>query len=206
VILGQETDLYRLREKDAVKAGAVMADAFCRDPLWNAVLGLSRPGQKTGVFEVPVRYCLRYGQVYAPSERLEGVITWVRGELADMTFWRLARSGAIWPGLKAALSLSARLLAVFRPLDVDRKENMRGRPYLYIPMLGIASAHQGHGYGSRLLRGLIAESERANSLLYLETETEDNVRWYESFGFETIRQVNLPVIHLPIWEMARGDR
>jgi hypothetical protein len=40
----------------------------------------------------------------------------------------------------------------------------------------------------------------------LETETEDNVRWYTSHGFEVIKQIGLPVIHLPMWEMVRNPQ
>jgi ribosomal protein S18 acetylase RimI-like enzyme len=203
---GQIQHLYGLRKKDIPKADAVLTDAFRDDPLWTKVLGKSRTNQKRGLFEVPIRYCLRYGEVYATSENLEGIITWVPGGLANMPIWRLVRSGAIWSGLKMAVQLYSKLGPVFKPIEHDRKENMRGSPFIYLPAIGVASDFQGQGFGGKLLGALIAESERAGIPLYLETETESNVRWYERFGFETVKQVNLPVINLPMWEMVRKPK
>jgi hypothetical protein len=28
--------------------------------------------------------------------------------------------------------------------------------------------------------------------------------WYEHFGFEIIKEITLPIINLPMWEMTRG--
>jgi hypothetical protein len=54
-----------------------------------------------------------------------------------------------------------------------------------------------------LLRALIAHSEQVKRPIYLETETEKNVRMYERFGFTVVKQITLPVINLPMWEMVR---
>jgi ribosomal protein S18 acetylase RimI-like enzyme len=199
----QKEKLYRLEKNDVLKADAVLTDAFRHDPLWNRVLAKSKADQQTGLFEVPIRYCLRYGEVYATSENLEGIITWVPGDLADMPIWQLIRSGAIWSGLKMAIQLYSKLGPVFKPIEHDRKENMKGSPFIYLPAIGVASEFQGQGFGGKLLCALIAESEQARIPLYLETESEGNVRWYERFGFESVKQINLPVINLPMWEMAR---
>jgi ribosomal protein S18 acetylase RimI-like enzyme len=78
---------------------------------------------------------------------------------------------------------------------------MKDTSFLYLPVLGVASQFQGHG--GRLLKALIAESERTHMSIYLETETESNFRWYRKYGFETIKQTILPIIELPLWEMVR---
>jgi ribosomal protein S18 acetylase RimI-like enzyme len=123
-----------------------------------------------------------------------------------MPVWRLIRSGAIRSGLKMAVQLYSKLGPVFKPIELDRKANMKGGPFIYLPALGVASEFQGQGLGGRLLGALIAESEQAGIPLYLETESESNVRWYEKFGFESVKRINLPVINLPMWEMARKPK
>ncbi|HSW35494.1 MAG TPA: GNAT family N-acetyltransferase [Candidatus Limnocylindrales bacterium] len=105
-----------------------------------------------------------------------------------------------------AVQLYSKLGPVFKPIEHDRKENMKGSSFIYLPAIGVASEFQGQGFGSRLLGALIIESERAGIPLYLETESEGNVRWYEKFGFESIKQVNLPVLNLPMWEMVRKPK
>jgi ribosomal protein S18 acetylase RimI-like enzyme len=81
---------------------------------------------------------------------------------------------------------------------------MQGKPYLYLLIFGVATARQGQGFGGLLLRALIGRSERESLHLYLETETKENVRLYEKFGFRTLKGLRLPLIGLPAWQMARA--
>ena len=62
--------LYRVQKGDIPRVGRVMADAFQRDPLWNKICEGESDFEKRfrALFEVPVRFCLRYGEVYAPSK------------------------------------------------------------------------------------------------------------------------------------------
>ncbi|MBN2003781.1 MAG: GNAT family N-acetyltransferase [Anaerolineae bacterium] len=196
--------LYRLQKQDARRAGAVLTAAFQHDPVWNAIFDGVAPEQRTGAFETPVRYCLKYGEVYAPSAALEGVAAWVPGELADMTLWRMLLSGAIWPGMKMGMTATRKMMPVFAPIEEDRKATMQGKPFIYLLIIGVAPQFQGQGCGGKLLRALIEKSERAGVPIYLETETESNVRMYEHFGFEVVKEITLPIIDLPMWELTRG--
>jgi GNAT superfamily N-acetyltransferase len=196
--------LYRLQKKDAHRAAVMLAGAFQRDPVWSAVFGDATPEQRAYAFETPVRYGLQYGEVYAPSEVLEGVAVWMPGALADMTFWRILRSGAFWPGMKIGVTLANKLQPIFRPIELDRRAYIGGKPYLYLQVIGVAPAFQGQGFGGQLLRALVEKSEQTGVLLYLETETEANVSMYEHFGFTVIKKIVLPIIDLPMWEMTRG--
>lgn len=205
-MIGPVEGLYRIEKKDISEAGTVLKDAFQHDPLWGKVFehALKRDQKLSAFFQTPVIYCLKYGAVYAPSENLEGVAALVPGDLADMTFWRLLRSGALWTGMKIGGTLSRRLKQVFEPIQKDREENMGHRSFVYVQLIGVASALQGKGFGGRMLRVLIAKSEQLGVPLYLETETEENVSMYERFGFTLLKQITLPVVHLPMWEMVKN--
>jgi ribosomal protein S18 acetylase RimI-like enzyme len=196
--------LYKLQPKDVPTAGAMLADAFRNDPVWNKVFADdATPRQRNLVFEMPVKYSLRYGEAYAPSEQLEGVIAWVPGHFAEMTGWRILRSGALWSGLKIGAKLASRMQPLNDPMKRDREEHMGENPFLYLFVLGVAPAWQGKGHGGRLVRTLIAEGERLKRPVYLETETEANVAMYKNFGFRQLKKILLPVIDLPMWEMVR---
>ncbi|MBN1815295.1 MAG: GNAT family N-acetyltransferase [Anaerolineae bacterium] len=197
-------NLYRLQKKDVPQAAIVLADAFQHDPVWNAVFGDATLAQRAYAFETPIRYGLKYGEVYAPSDAMEGVAAWFPGELADMTVWRILRSGAFWSGMKIGARIARKMQPIFRPIETDRRENMSGEPYIYLQVIGVAPTFQGQGLAGELLRALIEESEQIGVSLYLETETEANVSMYEHFGFAVIKQIVLPVIDLPMWEMTRG--
>ncbi len=194
---------YRLQKQDARRAGKVLVEAFRDDPLWQALFQDVNPERRIGAFETPVRYCLKYGEVYAPSPALEGIAAWASGEMADMTPWRMLLSGALGSGIRMGMTVTRKMMRVFAPIEADRKATMQGRPYLYLLVIGVAPQFQGKGFGGRLLRALIEKSELMQAPIYLETETEDNVRLYEYFGFEVIKEVMLPVVDLPMWELVR---
>jgi len=112
---GQLDSLYRLQKTDVRRAGTVLAEAFEQDPVWTATMGELPLEKRAYAFETPVRYCLHYGGVYAPSERLEGVAAWAPGEVAEMTFWRVLRSGSMWPGMKLGAKVARKMMPVFQP-------------------------------------------------------------------------------------------
>jgi hypothetical protein len=110
-----------LQKKDIHRSASTLTDAFRHDPAWNTVFADATMPQRAYVFEVPVRYCIRYGEVYAPSEALEGVAAWMPGKLANMTLWRSLRCGALWSGMKVGTKIVMRMKPVFRPIELDRK-------------------------------------------------------------------------------------
>ena len=124
---GQIDALYQVKPADTAKAGTVLVDAFQHDPIWKLFFKSETSIHQRGVmFESPIRYGLRYGSVVAPSEQLEGIAIWFPGDLANMTPWRLIRSGAIFAGLKAikvCTKLVRKQVRIFKPLQADRKAN-----------------------------------------------------------------------------------
>ena len=207
---GQIESLYKVQRKDITKAGVTLADAFQHDPVWELVFkGETRLEQRGVLFESPIKFCLRYGEVYAPSEHLEGVALWVPGDSAGLTVWRMIQSGAIISGMKAMKSctkLARKQGQIFGPLQKDRKAHMKGRTYIYLMVLGVATEYQGQGFGGKLIRALIDKCDTSGKSIYLETEIEQNVRLYEKFGFSTVKQITLPIVNHPMWEMEREPK
>ena len=201
----EERMLYRVQKRDIVRASKLLADAFQHDPLWNRISEGESDFEKRfrAIFEVPVRHCLKYGEVYATSEDLEGVIGWVPGEYADMNAWRMIRSGSLGSAMRIGLNPAKKMGSVFKAVVKDRREHMAGHTFLYVSIVGVATKAQGKGFGRKLLDAAIKKSEREGLYLYLETETEENMRMYEHFGFRLLKKITLPVVELPMWEMVR---
>jgi len=197
--------LYKVQKRDIVRASKVLADAFQRDPLWNKIYEGDPDIEKRfhAFFEGGVRYCLKYGEVYAPSEDLEGIIGWIPGKYADMNAWRAIRSGSMGVGMRMGLNTAMKMGTIFRPVAEDRREHMAGCAFSYVLVFGVATELQGKGFGRKLIDAAIEKSEREGLYLYLETETEENVKMYEHFGFRLLKKITLPIINLPMWEMVR---
>jgi ribosomal protein S18 acetylase RimI-like enzyme len=204
----QERMLYRVHKGDIMRVGRVLADAFQRDPLWNKICEGESDLEKRfrALFEVPVRHCLKYGEVYATSLDLEGVAAWVPGKYADMTAWRIIRSGALGAAMRMGSNIAKKMRPVFKPVTEDRHENTAGYTYLYLCIVGVATELQGKGFGRKLIGAAIEKSERKGLQLYLDTETEKNVKMYEHFGFRLLKRITLPKVDLPMWEMVREPK
>jgi ribosomal protein S18 acetylase RimI-like enzyme len=196
-------DLYRLHKHETAQAGLMLTEAFQDDPVFNAIFEGATPEQWVAFFTAPVVYCLKYGQVIAPSAQMEGVAAWVPGKFADMDFFRMLLSGAMWAGMKMGIEIAQKLKVVFGPIEQDRKVHLQGRDYLYLQLIGLSPQYQGQGFGRILLAALFAESEQKGLPIYLETETEKNVQIYQHLGFKVLKKATLPLIDLPMWEMIR---
>ncbi len=70
-------------------------------------------------------------------------------------------------------------------------------------IIDVALESQGKEFGVKMLRELIDVTDEVKLPIYLETETESNVQFYERFGSKTIEQKDLPVINHPMWTMIR---
>jgi ribosomal protein S18 acetylase RimI-like enzyme len=57
--------------------------------------------------------------------------------------------------------------------------------------VGVLPSHQGKGIGTKLLRRFCQEVDACLSPAYLETDTDKNVRFYERFGFEVVKETEI---------------
>lgn len=198
--------LYRLQKKDLPKAAEILANAFMDDPLACAFKELPDFKEKfTAFFQVPITYAHKYGEVFAPSKDLEGIMAWTPGHKAEMSLWRIMRSGAIKPAMQMGQAYKN-----IKPFVVqttkDRKHFMKGKDFYYLAIIGVSPDHQGKGFGKRLLQAFIEHGKKNDLPLYLETETEQNSSLYQHFGFKTLNQTEMPSLNMNLWSMVRESK
>lgn len=192
-------NLHRIRKQELKKASIVLANAFSDDILVKT-LNLQRKSFES-MYELTTRLCLKYGELFAPSENLEGIIGFVPDNRANATMWNIIRSGSLISVLKL-LKLFKKMAKAMKILEEDKK-NLNIGPYIYLNVIGVSPKFQGNGFGGKMLKALIEKAENEGKSIYLETQTEDNVKMYEKFGFEVIKKIIMPGINFPMWEMAR---
>lgn len=199
--------LYKLQAKDISKSGQVLGRAFRQDPVWGKIFKDADDEQWSLFFERPARYCLKFGQVYAPSEGLEGIMAFALNDHADMTLLSALRAGTFKmvfrKGGMALMGSMFRLQPIMAPLEASRKATMEGRDYIYLMVLGVAPDKQGKGHGKKMLMSLCRYADKVNLPIYLETATDKNIQMYEKAGFEITEKVMHPKIHVPQWGMIR---
>ena len=197
--------LKQVHKTDVPRVAALFTNAFSEDPLWKAIFGETgvTPAASEAAFEMPARYCLRYGSVFASSDAFEGAMAFVPGQWAKMTGWRTMLCGGMSVGFRMGFKLLRAMEPIFQALPADMEAHMHGRDYIYLQIIGVRQENQGQGIGGRMLRPLLSHADSLGVPVYLETETEANVRLYERFGFSVLKTATLPVVNLPMWEMAR---
>jgi len=198
--------LYKITKKEVEKASLVLGKAFHDDPLWSQVVldEAERREKLPLIFEMSLRYALRYGEVYASSENLEGIAIILPYDRADMTFWRLLRSGAwrlLRTGMKLGRKTGNRLGEILAPI-IKAQEEILKRGYLYLDVIGVSPELQGQDFGSKLLRAISENADNEEIQIYLEA-SEENVHLYEKFGFQVVKEIKLSTIDLSMWAMVR---
>jgi ribosomal protein S18 acetylase RimI-like enzyme len=191
-------ELYQLKDNDFDRGTNVLAQAFADDPIWSRILA-DQPFKFQAVYRVPLKYTLYYGKVYAPSANLEGTALWLGYPYTSINILRMFCSRSIFLGLQIGGKLIREINHVFQNIERDRRTWMEV-PYVYLFALGIYPQYQGQGYGTKLVKTML-DALPLKIPVYLETESERNVKFYEKLGFEVIKQINVPVYDLPMWEL-----
>ena len=193
------SDLYKIQKRDLKNAVDVLTDAFSKESMWKEVFN---DEEKNRILtEVMVRFCLKYGSVYATSENFEGIMALAPHD-KEMTTWTIVRSGAFFLSMKIADE--AKKMEVLSVAVEEAKKSLNLGSYIHLLMMGVAREFQGKGFGGKLLRALLEKAEAEKKSIYLETQKENNVKLYEKYGFSVKRKIILPEpLNLPMWLMVR---
>ena len=100
-------------------------------------------------------------------------------------------------GAKLRLNIEQLLLLLHLPFSVLRflskyqeqiTESAPKEPHYYLTMLGVDPASQGKGVGKKALQAIhkIADSSETPYPVALDTENQDNVTYYQKFGYQLI--------------------
>jgi ribosomal protein S18 acetylase RimI-like enzyme len=202
-IIPEISELYTLNQKDYNFACSILGNAFRVDPIWREILK-DDPSKFSQVFGVPLKYTLKYGRVFAPNNEKLAIAAWLPSQFVEMTGWRMLRSGAIFAAMQLGANIGNKISQVFSIIDKDRKSNIQGQ-YVYLYVLGVSPSEQGKGLGTLLVKKMI-DYLPSGIPLYLETETESNVKFYERLGFQVVNKIQIPVVDLPMWEMIHPGK
>lgn len=77
--------------------------------------------------------------------------------------------------------------AINREKEISK--NYPSTPIYYLWFIGVQPDSQNSGVGKKLMEGIVAESERLQRPIYLETSTVKNIPWYRKFGLNVYNQL-----------------
>lgn len=150
---------------------------------------------------LPVRYCLRHGLVYTTAA-VEGVAAWLPPENAHFTWGRLAQAGLFQVPFRAGFAACRRMVDNDRVVDGLRLQ-LAPHMHWYLWSLAVDPACQRKGVGAALLAPVLQRADADGVACYLETHNRPNLDYYRQFGFEVVREAQVPGHPLTVWMMLR---
>src|SRR5690348_15649210 len=172
---------------DAEPLSQTLARAFADDPLTSHLLPnpATRGEKLPRMFRLLFKLGLPYNACYVTSG------------YEAATLWR--PPGGWHVHLKDYILNAPELLGIFGGNvfgvmgTMDRVEKLHPqKPHWYLQTIGTDPAKQGKGFGSLIMRDMLAKADAARMPCYLESSKDTNIPIYKSFGFEVTGEIRIP--------------
>jgi ribosomal protein S18 acetylase RimI-like enzyme len=180
----ENLDLYKVQKKDLDKVVEIITESFSCDPLIKYIIGGKIFNRIKGrhFFRLVIRLGIKYGYVYAPSSKLEGLIILFNNEHKSVSTLTYMLNGGISMPFKVFFSTSVKMLQ-YSHLQHLLENKTAPNPHWYVCLLGIDKNFQGKGYGSSLMKPFFRLFDKYKQDCYLETHNSKNVEIYKHYGF-----------------------
>jgi ribosomal protein S18 acetylase RimI-like enzyme len=198
-------ELHLLSEADVAAAGEVFSAAFFPSAVPTYVFPdpERRARLLPAFFTAMTRLAIRHGEAVALGTPPQAVALWFLPDRQPTTDDEAEAAGM---GAFATLmdeGETQRFAAVTGHMDAAHGRVMDG-PHFYLPLLAVASAHQGQGAGSVLMRHTLDQATAAGVPCYLDSVDERNLPFYERLGFRVAEAGVVLGCELRVWAMRYG--
>jgi ribosomal protein S18 acetylase RimI-like enzyme len=194
------SDIRKIANADIAPVAAALARAFCSDPhfCWIVRDDTQRMQMLERGFELFIRRVWLPPDEGYTTDRYAGAALWMPPQT-----WHLGLIAQLrlLPGtIRRIRANTPRLL---KALTFIERKHPRNPSHWYLPIVGVAPAWQGRGYGSALLGPILRRCDEQGQPAYLEASTPRNRALYERHGFEVIEECRYARDAPPLWPMWR---
>jgi GNAT superfamily N-acetyltransferase len=197
------SDIRKMTVAEIQPVARALAEAFYDDPhfRWFVRDDAKRMQRlERGFATFMGRVWLRQDEGYT-HERLIGAALWM-----PPNTWHLGPLAQLLLLPAIVRDLRADTLRLLKALTFIEKKHPREPGHWYLPIIGVASAWQGRGYGAALLRPVLERCDVDRMPAYLEASTPRNLALYERNGFEAVEECRYASDGPPLWRMWREPR
>ena len=151
-------------------------------------------------YAIPIKHMIKYGEAYASSPKMEGVAMWVHSDNSEMTTWQMIKYGALKAMYKIGIKTMNNTDISLDFLAKTQAEIIE-EPHYHFTWLGVEPSLQKKGIGTELILAMLNQFSKEKVKCFLDTQDEQNVAYYEKFGFRLIKECQFPNVDVTYWGM-----
>ena len=199
----EKAGLYIVQEKDLDRLAEVAADAYKDYPLHNwFTKGKYDPKASKLIMQISLRTMSEDAVVYADSEEINGFAVWLPFGFTGSKTLPFLVNGGMSLILHSGPGIIGRLLT-YETYAMNLKKEFTDNYDWYLYNLSIRKAAQGKGIASKLMRPMLQFCDDERMVVYLETNKESNVGLYQHYGFELMKEEQIPKSTVTHYAMVR---
>jgi len=158
----------------------ILTDSFQNNKSTNFVIKQDNKRAKRfrALIEYSIYYGEKFGEVFLSEDKKACYI------ILDTEKKKTTLGSIIWD-----LRLVFKTIGVSRVGKVLKREALikshhPTEDFVHLWYIGVSPSVQGKGRGTQLMQTIIEKAQSQNKKIYLETSTQRNFKFYESFGFK----------------------
>ena len=202
----EKAGLYIVQKKDFARLSEVAADAYRDYPLHNWFTKGKYDEKASGlIMQISLKTMTEDAVIYADSEEINGFAVWLPfGFSGSKTLPFLMNGGLslIW---HSGLGIIGRLLT-YETYAMNLKQEFTENYDWYLYNLSIKKDAQGKGLASRLMHPMLQFCDDERMVAYLETNKEANVGLYKHYGFDLMKEEQIPQSTVMHYAMVRKPK
>ena len=199
----EKAGLYIVQEKDLDRLAEVAADAYKDYPLHNWFTnGKYDPKASKLIMQISLRTMSEDAVVYADSEEINGFAVWLPFGFTGSKTLPFLVNGGMSLILHSGPGIIGRLLT-YETYAMNLKKEFTDNYDWYLYNLSIRKDAQGKGIASKLMRPMLQFCDDERMVVYLETNKESNVGLYQHYGFELMKEEQIPKSTVTHYAMVR---
>jgi ribosomal protein S18 acetylase RimI-like enzyme len=200
----EKAGLYIVQEKDLDRLAEVAADAYKDYPLHNwFTKGKYDPKASKLIMQISLRTMSEDAVVYADSEEINGFAVWLPFGFTGSKTLPFLANGGMSLILHSGPGIIGRLLT-YETYAMNLKKEFTDNYDWYLYNLSIRKDAQGKGIASKLMRPMLQFCDDERMVVYLETNKESNVGLYQHYGFELMKEEQIPKSTVTHYAMVRN--
>lgn len=199
----EKAGLYIVQPKELGRLADVAADAYRDYPLHNWLTkGTYDAKASKLLMEVSLRTMTEDAVIYADSEELNGFAAWLPFGFTGNKALPFLLNGGLSLFLHSGLGIIGRLLT-YETYAMNLKKEFTENYDWYLYNLSVKREAQGKGIAGKLMRPMLQFCDDERMVAYLETNKEANVGMYRHFGFDLMREEQIPKSDVMHYAMVR---